>query len=85
MQTSITILRGRGLTPDEVAAKALAKLIQTAEEAPAPIRDQVHKFRSKIGSMLAGYMREAAHGDRMTVYNAIKDTHPDLARMIMKL
>jgi hypothetical protein len=83
-QPTIDILRGRGMTPEECAAAAATKLIDVSgpPEAMAQMRD----YRDRVQKKLVAHMRQAAHGDRMKVYNALLEAgEPKLAELIMRL
>lgn len=82
----VKVTRGRGLRPDELSVACLNKIIQRADAAPAPIRDQVHALRSNILAVIASYLKQAVHHDRMTLYNKLMDAgQEDAAKLIMKL
>ena len=81
----ITVNRGRGATPDEIAHRAVQKLMVVATGAPPDVKEQAVEFRNKIENLIRHAAKEAAYNDRVTVYNMIKDAgHPDLANLILK-
>lgn len=81
----ITINRGRGATPEEIAARAANKLLTVANTAHPVIRDQANEFKSKAQLLFLQAAKEAAYNDRVTVYNMIKNAgYPDLAQLILK-
>lgn len=83
-QPSIDVLRGRGLTPEECAARAADKLVQVA--GPPHMQEQARDYKDRVRQKLVGYMRQAAHGDRVKVYNALLEAgEPKLAQLIMRL
>lgn len=74
---------GRGFTPEEVAERALDKIMYVGENAPPVIRDQALAFRDKLRGVLVYYMKEAVMSDRTTT--AVKLTqagHPELVNLL---
>jgi hypothetical protein len=83
---SIQTTDKRGFTPDEVAERCVAKLIDVSDSAPPAIKDQAVAFQKHMEKVVAFYMREAIRSDRTTVYNALTDAgHPKLAELIRRL
>ena len=77
---------GRGMTPEEVADLALAKLISISDTAPPEIAEQARAYKERMRLVIIHYMRQAIASDRTTVYNILSDAgHPDLAEMIRRL
>ena len=82
----VTVLTtaGRGFTPEEVADRALAKIVHIGENAPAVIRDQALAYREHIRTVLVYYMREAVQSDRTTQANKLREAgHPELAQALL--
>ena len=78
--------QNRGFTPEEIAERCAAKIINVSDSAPPAIRDQAKPFKNQITAVVAGYLREAVKSDRTTVYNALNDAgHPELAELIRRL
>ena len=76
----------RGFTPEEVAQRCVAKIVNVSDTAPLAIRDQARVFERQIIKVVEFYLREAIKSDRTTVYNAITDAgHPELAELIRRL
>jgi hypothetical protein len=85
-QVSVISTNGRGMTPEEVADLALAKLISVSDTAPPEIAAQARAFRDRMRVVLVYYMKQAIASDRTTVYNALTDAgHPELAELIRRL
>jgi hypothetical protein len=73
----------RGFTPEEVAERALNKILSVSETAPHFIRDQANAFRSDIKEVLVHYMKEAIKSDRTTLTNKfINSGHPELIELL---
>ena len=85
-KVSVMTTSGRGMTPEEVAELALAKLISISDSAPPEIAAQARAYRERMRLVLIYYMRQAIASDRTSVYNTLTDAgHPDLAEMIRRL
>ena len=84
-QVDVVTTSGRGMTAEEVADLALAKLISISDTAPPEIAAQARAYRERMRMVLVYYIRQAIASDRTTVYNMLKDAgHPDLAETIRR-
>jgi hypothetical protein len=73
----------RGFTPEEVAERALDKIMYVGDDAPPVIRDQAIAFRDKLRSVLVYYMNEAVTSDRTTLAFKFKQAgHPELVKLL---
>lgn len=85
-KVSVITTSGRGMTPEEVADLAMAKIINVADTAPPEIAAQANAFRERLRAVVTYYMKQAVASDRTTVYNALTDAgHPELAELIRRL
>ena len=74
---------GRGFTPEEIAERALAKIMHVGENAPPVIRDQALAFQDYIRGVLVYYMHEAVKSDRTTQANKLREAgHPELVNLL---
>lgn len=70
---------GRGFTPEEVAERALDKIIFVGSHAHPAIRDQAEAFKDSIRQVLVHYMHEAVRSHNVTLVNKFKQAgHPEL-------
>lgn len=70
---------GRGFTPEEVAERALDKIIYVGSQAHPAIRDQAEAFKDSIRNVLVYYMHEAVRSHNVTLVNKFtKAGHPEL-------
>ena len=84
-QVDVVTTSGRGMTAEEIAELALAKLISISDTAPPEIAAQARAYRDRMRMVLVHYMRQAIASDRTTVYNILQDAgHPDLAETIRR-
>lgn len=70
---------GRGFTPEEIAERALDKIIYVGSNAHPVIREQAEAFRENIRGVLVHYMYEAVRSHNVTLVNKFKQAgHPEL-------
>lgn len=70
---------GRGFTPEEVAERALDKIIYVGSNTHPAIRDQAEAFKDSIRKVLVHYMHEAVRSHNVTLVNKFNRAgHPEL-------
>lgn len=70
---------GRGFTPEEIAERALDKIIYVGSHAHPAIRDQAEAFKDSIRQVLIHYMHEAVRSHNVTLVNKFTQAgHPEL-------
>ena len=70
---------GRGFTPEEIAERALDKIIHVGSNAHPAIRDQAEAFKDSIRQVLVYYMHETVRSHNVTLVNKfMKAGHPEL-------
>ena len=75
--------QGRGQTPEEVAERALDKIIYVGSHAHPAIRDQAEAFKDSIRGVLVHYMHEAVRSHNVTLVNKFKQAgHPELTAIL---
>ena len=73
----------RGFTPEEIAERALDKIISVGSRSHPAIRDQAEAFRTQIREVLIFYMKETVKSDRTTVAAKLRDAgHPELIKLL---
>jgi hypothetical protein len=79
----VQTMDGRGATPEELAERALDKIIFVGSTTHPAIRDQAEAFKSSIRQVLVYYMREAVRSNNVTVANRLKRAgYPDLTSIL---
>jgi len=74
---------GRGFTPEEVAERALDKIIYVGSNAHPAIREQAEAFRDSIRNVLIFYMNEAIRSNNVTLANKLQQAgHPELVPIL---
>lgn len=82
---SVTVLttNNRGFTPEEIAERALDKIIYVGGNSHPAIRDQAEAFREHIRQVLVFYMNEAVKSDRTTLAARFREAgHPELIKLL---
>jgi hypothetical protein len=72
-----------GFTPEELADRALDKIIQVGDQSHPLVRDQAIAFRNHIRGVLVFYMNEAVKFDRVTLAHKLREAgHPELIKLL---
>jgi hypothetical protein len=72
-----------GFTTEEVAERALDKIIQVGDNSHPLVREQALAFREHIRAVLVFYMNEAVKFDRVTLANRLREAgHPELIKLL---
>lgn len=74
---------GRGFTPEEIAERALDKIIYVGSNAHPAIREQAEAFRDNIRNVLVFYLHEAVRSGNVTLANKLQQAgHPELIPLL---
>jgi hypothetical protein len=72
-----------GFTPEELAERALDRIIQVGDQSHPLVRDQAIAVRNHIRGVLVFYMNEAVKFDRVTLAYKLKEAgHPELIKFL---
>jgi hypothetical protein len=75
----VATTEGRGFTPEEIAERALDKIIYVGGNTHPAIREQAEAFKDSIRQVLIHYMHEAVRSHNVTLVNKFhKAGHPEL-------
>ena len=73
----------RGLTPEELADRAVERIIHVGDQSHPVIRDQARAFRDAIRQVRVHYLTEAVVQDRATIAQRLRQAgHPDLINFL---
>lgn len=82
---SVQSTTGRGFTPEEVAERALDKIIYVGENVDPVIRDQALAYRDRLKHVLVYYMYEAVKSHNTTLANRFKQAgHAELIPLLLQ-
>jgi hypothetical protein len=74
---------GRGSTPEEIAERALDKIIYVGSNTHPVIRDQAEAFKDSIRAVLVHYMHEAVRSHNVTLVNKFRKMgYPELVGVL---
>jgi len=80
---AVLTTEGRGFTPEEIADRALAKIMYVSKDANPLIRDQAEAFKESIRETLVFYLKQAVQSDRTTLANRLREAgHSDLIKIL---
>jgi hypothetical protein len=82
---AVTVLttNNRGWTPEEIAERALDKIIYVGQSSHPAIRDQAEAFRENIRKILVFYMNEAIKSNQTTIAARLREAgHPELIKLL---
>ena len=80
---AVLTTEGRGFTPEEIADRALAKIMYVSKDANPLIRDQAEAFKESIRHTLVFYLKQAVQSDRTTLANRLREAgHSDLIKIL---
>ncbi len=73
----------RGWTPEELAERALDRIIYVGGESHPVIREQAEAFRANIRKVLVHYLHEAVQSERTTLAAKFQEAgHPELLKLL---
>lgn len=73
----------RGFNPEELAERAVDKIIQVGDKSHPLVREQAVAFRNHIRAVIAFYLNEAVKFDRVTIANRMREAgHPELIKLL---
>jgi hypothetical protein len=82
-EVKVLTTTNRGFTPEEIAERALNKIISVGESSHPAIRDQAVAFQDYIRQVLVYYMYEAIKSDRTTQAVKLRESgHPELVNLL---
>jgi hypothetical protein len=82
---NVTVLStsGRGFTPEELAERALDKIVYVGSKSHPVIRDQAEAFKNSLRIVLTQYLHQAVRSDRTTIANRLREAgHPELTILL---
>jgi hypothetical protein len=73
----------RGFTPEEIAERAIDKIIYVGDKSHPVITEQARAFKEHIKHVLIHYLREAQESERITICAKLSQAgHPEIATLI---
>ena len=82
-QVKVLTTSGRGFLPEEVAERALDKIISVGSQTHPAIRDQAEVFKDQIRQVLVFYMKEAIKSHHTTLAIKFRKAgHPEFIKLL---
>ena len=76
----------RGFTPEEIATRAVEKIIFISDSADSVIKIQAEVFKERMYYIIVDSLKEAINSDKTTLYNLLKSQgHEDMAEILRTL
>ena len=76
----------RGFTPEEIAERAIPKVISVAEGADPEVREQAETFKNRLFHVIVNACNDAIRSDRTTLTNLLdQQGHKDMADILRRL
>ena len=73
----------RGFTPEELAQRAVDKIIYVGSNSHPLITEQAEAFKQQIAGVVLFYLKEAVTQDRVTLINRLSEAgHPELVKLL---
>lgn len=75
----------RGFTPEEIASRAVGKIVSVAEGADPSVREQAEALKGRIFHVIVAACNDAIRSDRTTLSNLFtQQGHQDIADILRK-
>ena len=76
----------RGFTPEEIAQRAVGKIVSVAEGADPVVAEQAEAFKGRVYHVIVKACKDAIQSDRTSLYNLLtQQGHEDMANILRKL
>jgi hypothetical protein len=76
----------RGFTPEEIAERAVNKVVSVSEGADPMVRAQAEAFKDRVYHVILAACKDAIKSDRTTLYNLFnKQGHKEMAEILRRL
>ena len=76
----------RGFTPEEIAERAVPKIVFVAESADPEVREQAETFKNRLFHVIVKACNDAIQSDRTTLTNLLtQQGHEDMADILRRL
>ena len=73
----------RGFTAEEIAERALDKILYVGDQSHPVIAEQARAFKEHIKRVLVHYLGEAQESERITICAKLSQAgHPEIAKLI---
>jgi hypothetical protein len=70
---NVFVADGRGFTAEEIADRAIDKIIFVGNESAPEIREQALAYKAEIRAVVLSYLEEAQANERVTIHNKLSE------------
>ena len=76
----------RGFTPEEIAERAVTKIVSVADGADPVVIEQAEAFKRRVFYVITKACKDAIESDRTTLFNLLdQQGHKDMADILRKI
>ena len=76
----------RGFTPEEIAERAVTKIVSVADGADPVVIEQAEAFKRRVFYVIGKACKDAIKSDRTTLFNLLdQQGHKDMADILRKI
>jgi|TARA_R110002020_G_scaffold99701_4_gene236384 hypothetical protein len=80
---TLASVSNRGFTPEELAERALDRIVYVGKNSHPLIQEQANVFKDQIRSVLVEYMKQAIRSNHTTLANRFRDAgHSELVKLL---
>jgi hypothetical protein len=82
-EITLVTVSDRGFTPEELAERALDRILYAGKNSHPLIQEQAEVFKNQIRGVLVEYMKQAIRSNHTTLANLFRDAgHPELVKLL---
>jgi len=79
----VQMTSGRGFTPEELATRAVSKIVSVSPMAGPMVQEQAHAFKAQLHAVVLHYLKQAVASEHTTLRNRfIAAGHPELIAIL---
>jgi len=79
----VATTHGRGATPEELAERAVNRIISVGDNSHPLVAEQARAFKQDVKNIMVFYLKEAVRSNQVTVANAFnKAGYPELINLL---
>jgi hypothetical protein len=82
-QIGVSIVNGRGRTPEELAAAAIDKIVYVGDQSHPLVTAQAHAFKDRVHQIVLYYLCQAVAEHNTTIANRLTEAgHSELVAIL---
>jgi hypothetical protein len=85
-KVNVITTNNRGFTPEEIASRAVEKIVSISKNADPMVQAQAEAFKNRVYHVIVAACKDAINSDRTTMCNIFsKQGHKDMADILRSL